>query len=133
MSSRSVPPILMILGGLILAIAPWLDRVPNLDPIIPPNVEGAWVVVVEETSERSPAVARVAGDGEFWKSLESRGVKWRFYDVDSPDAKSYREPAEKAGIPAILVLDANGKVLAAKPLPATSDGVSEIVKGATGK
>lgn len=130
---KLVPAILMIVGGLILAIAPWVDQLPNLDPIVPPNVDGAWVVVVEETSERNPAVARVSAAADFWKSLEERGVKWRFYDIDSPDAVTYREAAKAVGIPALLVVGPDGKLLASKPLPATPDGIGETVKEATGK
>ena len=130
MRGRSLlPAICLVGGGLILAIAPWIDRMsPSVDPFSTSPVEGAWVVIVEETSERNPAVARVMADGEYWRGLEKRGVQWRFYDIDSPDAKSYAAAAKREGLPALLILGPDGKVLEATGLPATVDGIDEIVK-----
>lgn len=123
------PAILMMIGGLILAISPWVSLVDSsVAPFDNKPVEGAWVVVVEETGDRNLSVAKIAADGEFWQSLEKRGVQWRFYDVDSADAKSYVAPAKKAGIPAILILNSTGKVLEAKPLPDSTSGIDAIVK-----
>lgn len=129
MSLRSkLPAILLIVGGLILSLSPLLDRLTFHSDTPSDPVDGAWVVVIEETSERSPAVARVAADGSFWRDLEKRGVNWRFYDVDAPNAKSYIEPAKRAGIPAVLILDQDGKILRAATLPATTDGIDALVK-----
>jgi hypothetical protein len=132
---NKAPAWLMLIGGLILAIGPWITQIPvPIDPFVePPNHEGAWVFVIEETSERSPAVARVHADASYWDSLVGRGLKWRFYDVDSPDALTYRTKAEAAGIPALVVVSKDAAVLAAKPLPATTDGIDAIVKEATGR
>jgi hypothetical protein len=133
-NQKNAPAILMLVGGLLLAIAPWVGSLPiNLDPIIPVDIPGSWVVVVEETSERSPAVARVQADSAYWDSLEGRGLKWRFYDVDSPDAASYVKPAKEAGIPALVVVAPEGRLLAAKPIPATTEGIDAIVKEVTGR
>ena len=129
---KVAPSILMILGGLILMVAPWLDALP-IGSIVPVDVEGAWVVVVEETAERSPSVARVQSDSQYWKGLETRGLKWRFYDVDAPDAASYAKPAREAGIPALVIADPEGKLLAAKPIPATTEGIDALVREATGR
>lgn len=129
-TGRSLWPALCLAGGgFLLLIAPWVDRMsPSVDPFSTTPVEGAWVVIVEETSERNPAVARVMADGAYWRELEKRGVQWRFYDVDSPDAKSYAAAAKSEGLPALLILGPDGKVLEATGLPATVDGIDEIVK-----
>jgi len=129
--TKAAPAMLMVIGGLVLMVAPWVGSVPMVNP--PVNIEGAWVVVVEETAERSPAVARVQSEADYWRGLESRGLKWRFYDVDAPDAASYAKPAREAGIPALVIADPEGKLLAAKPIPATTEGIDAIVRGATGR
>ncbi len=115
-----------------LAVAPWVDQVFYASEFAKP-VEGAWVVVVEETSDRNPAVVRVLADGEFWLSLEKRKTNWRLYDIDSEDAKPFRKTAEDVGVPAVLIVDPNGNILKASPLPATTNGISELLKEATGQ
>lgn len=123
------PALCLVGGGLILAIAPWVDRLsPSVDPFDSTPIEGAWVLVVEETGDRSPAVARIAAEGEYWRGLEARGVQWRFYDVDSVNAKSYAEPAKRAGLPALLILGPQGKVLQAAKLPESTEAIDALVK-----
>lgn len=130
--TKVAPALLMVIGGLVLLVAPWIDSIPMVTPA-PVNIEGAWVVVVEETAERSPAVARIQSEASYWQGLEKRGLKWRFYDVDSPDAASYAKPAKEAGIPAVVIADPEGKLLAAKPIPATTEGIDALVREATGR
>lgn len=112
----------------------------NLAPIPPPKpdpkpdpkpVNAAWVIVVEETSARTPAIASVLNDLTYWNGLEARGTHWRFYDKDSPDAKAKNYPQMVAGVdlPAILLLDGTGKKLSAAKLPATTAGVDSLLKG----
>jgi hypothetical protein len=120
---------LMIVGGLLLLLAPMLPQ----DGFLAVDAEGAWVLIIEDTSDRSPTVVRLQADKEYWSGLEARKLKHRFYDVESPDAESYKKPAKDAGIPAVVVASSDGKVLAAKPLPATTEGLDSIVKGATGR
>jgi hypothetical protein len=127
------PAVLMLIGGALIAIGPWVGRLIPL-PVGPfEPVEGAWVVVVEETAARNPAVARVLADGEFWLGLESRNTKWRFYDIDSADAKPFRVEAEKVGIPAVLIVGPKGEILKSAPLPATTAGIGAFVMEATGQ
>lgn len=95
----------------------------------PPAGEvAAWAIVIEETADRNTLpleLSRLLGDVAFWKSLKDRGVSYRFYDKDSPDARAKNYPAMVDGVklPALLALDKTGKKLKAVPLPATADAV----------
>ena len=82
-----------------------------------------YVVVVEETSQRTPELARVLNDAAFWGGLKGKDVLHRFYDKDAPEVvtQKYLPHATKAGLPAVLLMDKAGKVLDAKKLAATAD------------
>jgi hypothetical protein len=111
---------------------------PGPNPPIPPApvvVEGAWVIVVEETSLRTPAIAQILGETRFWKELPVAGV--RFYDKDNEAAirNKYDVMARQTGLPlpVMMVVDRNGKLIKAKTLPLDTTGVRAFVKETTGK
>jgi hypothetical protein len=94
----------------------------------------AWVVVVEETEARTEAQAALLNDTAYWQSLASSGVKWRFYDKDSPDVRA--KGFDRASpVPYVLLLDARGRDAATGgeprpiPLPADKAGVDALLKG----
>lgn len=124
---------------------------PNPIPVPPvpvPVIVEAWVIVVEETSERTPAIALVLNDKKFWDSLPLLG--WRFYDKDSPDAKRHKydqlanqeiektkantsadDPPRK--LPLIMVLDGQGKLIRSKNLPTDTAAIREFIRQSTGR
>lgn len=112
---------------------------PNPNPQPAPVAKAAWVIVVEETSQRTPQIAAVLGDLNYWKALPGRGLRWRLYDADSPDAraKGFDKIAAKAGLPCVIFLDKDGKnpltggEPVGVPLPATTAGVDALIKGVT--
>lgn len=120
---------LLIIGGLLLLLGPLLP----FSGLTPVDAEDAWVLIIEETSERSPVVARLTGDQEYWQSLEKRGLHWRFYDVDSSDADSYRDKAKEVGLPALMIVAKDGTLVHARPAPATTQGVDADVRRYTGR
>ena len=95
-------------------------------PPIPPDPPGpakgkvAWLIVIEETSQRTPETAKVLADIAGWNSL---GPKWRFYDIDDAYAKTagYKRTADKANValPALLLISDKGDAITAVPLPKT--------------
>jgi len=101
------------------------------------KLANAYVILIEETAERKPEVARLLGNSDYWDSLGARKIKWRAYDKDSPNAESYREAADKVGLPAVLILtkEANqdkATLVAAKPAPPTTDLLDEWIRKVTG-
>jgi hypothetical protein len=84
---------------------------PFVEPIVDPaKTEGSWVVVVEESEDRTPAIAKVLGDTNWWRSLEQRGLKWRHYDDDAAEAKPYLKIASEVGTPAVIVIGGQGEL-----------------------
>ena len=96
---------------------------PNPKPEPGPPPGQLFIVVVEETSARTPEIARVLSDVTFWGGLDARGVQWRLYDKDAPDAVRLRYTANAvaAGLPAVLVLGADGRVWDRRRLTTTAD------------
>lgn len=96
----------------------------------PPTGEVAWLVVVEETAQRTPATAKVLGDLAYWQGLKARGVEWRHYDKDAPEAKSrnYSQFADESGLPSLLLLTKTGERLKVVRLPATTAGIDSLLK-----
>lgn len=115
------------------------DPKPDPDPPDPPEPEpsvdipGSWVVFVEESSERTAEMAKIIGDADYWQTYVSRDLKWRVYDDDSPDAASYLDVANSVGIPAMIVLSPEGKVLSKTKVPASTTAIDMIVKEVTGR
>jgi hypothetical protein len=99
-------------------------------PPIPPDPPGpakgkvAWLIVIEETSQRTPETAKVLADIAGWNGL---GPKWRFYDVDDAYAKTagYKRTADKANValPALLLISDKGDAIQAVPLPKSTADV----------
>ena len=98
-----------------------------------PKQAVAWVVVVEETADRTPEVAKVLGDLTYWQGLRKRepAVEWRFYDKDSPEAKkrNYDTFGREVGLPAVLLLGADGKVVDKFKLPSSTGEIDAKLKG----
>lgn len=108
------------------------DPKPGPQPDPKPNPVGtaAYLVVVEETSARTPEHAKVLNDLTYWNAVRAKEVKWRFYDKDSPEAvaNKYVGPATAKGLPALLTLDKTGVILDVRPLPATTADIDKHLK-----
>jgi hypothetical protein len=135
--------LLVAIAGLFLPGGIDFDRLPipvppfdNVAPVVDPaDTEGSWVVVVEQTEQRTLEQAKLLRDTQYWQSLETRGLNWRHYDYDSADAKAYRAQADAVGMPAVVIVLGKGdvgKVLAKFPLPA-KDELDAKIKEATAR
>lgn len=87
----------------------------------------AWFLIIEESSERSPATAMIIGDAALWEEAKSLGIQHRSYDHELPNAASYKPIAAAAGLPAYLFIN-NGKLLRSGRLPATRDEIRRILR-----
>jgi len=120
-------------------IPPFVEPEPKPQPkpvIDITKTEGAWIVVVEQTEKRTLEQAKLMRDLPFWKSLESRGLKWRHYDYDADDAVEFRKLSDDVGLPAVVIIGGQGellsKVLAKFPLP-SKDALDAKIKESTGR
>lgn len=101
---------------------------PAPKPPVPVTQKPAWIITIEETSQRTPEVAAVLGDVKFWGGLQSKSIQWRQYDKDSADAASYNEFVT-VPLPAVLFLGSDGKVLSQFPLPSSTAAIASRIGG----
>lgn len=87
---------------------------PDNDPTPKPNpptpiakVDKLWVIIVEETSLRTPDIARVLNDFVYWTDLRAKGHKVMIYDKDQEEAKAngYVRRSESVGLPCVILYD----------------------------
>jgi hypothetical protein len=108
------------------------------DPVKPPVAGKVCVVVVEESSLRTPAQADVMADPAFRKWLADGGHQWAVVDKDDPQsgAAGYAPYVAATGLPTVILIDATAatasKPLSVFKLPATAAEfqakVKEVVK-----
>lgn len=107
------------------------DRQEQVDPSSTVAAKTKKIVIVDETGDsvRFPHVATLKMQDDYWDALETRGIAMRPYERDSGDlSAALRTAAESVGLPAILFLDASDKVIAGKTVPASTQGVDEILE-----
>lgn len=118
---------------------------PDPTPIVDPaQTEGSWIIVVEETKDRTPEIAVIMKDIKYQDSLKERGLVWRPYDKDS--APQYTGIVQEVGLPVLIILggpkmydgkDAKGNptapVLHKGPLPKTIEEMDTIIRKVTAR
>jgi len=132
------------LGAMVAKRLTWYRIVAGLGPQPPPKpdppkpqptVEALSIVVIWESADSTPAVARVLKDLAFWRSLELLGVTWFQFDKDQAIVakNGYMAHAPTGGLPFVLYLTKDGKVLRSERLPGTTAEIRATVKDLTGK
>ena len=91
----------------------------------PPSGDIAYVVIVEETSKRTPAEADLLTDLAWQESL---GVKFRLYDKDSDDASDYLAEIDQNNLPQVLLMEEDGTVIGSFKLPANQAEMERKLK-----
>lgn len=79
-------------------------------PIPPAAQPGSWVVVLEESTDRTAEVAKLVADAEWQKAIVDRGAKFRLMDDDEAGAASYLPIAGETR-PVVLIVSPAGKLL----------------------
>ena len=118
-------------GGGIPGPGPGPNPPPIVDPVVDPK-PGSWIIVIEERSDRAAIVAELVNDADFASSLTARGLKFRLYDQDDPDARAVREATGGMPRPTLLITDATGRILAKDAMPTTMESLDAAIKEATG-
>lgn len=110
---------------------------PGPQPGPAPVNEPLWVIVLEESSARTPATAKVIADLMFWQSLAQAGHHWAIEDKDTQtQAVQSHYAAVKAAnvsLPALVLVNNAGVVRKVTPLPANVADVKAIIQAQTGK
>lgn len=99
---------------------------------IPSPKPGSWVVLVEETQDRNNDTAKLLADSQWMEALKARQLKFRAYDDDQPEAASYLPTANTVGLPAVIVVAPDGKVLGSFKLPSDRAELDRRIKEAAG-
>lgn len=95
---------------------------PNPPPIVDPQpvTKATWFFVVEESADRTPELAALLAD-PFWQT-----VQFRLFDDDTPEAADIVKALGSTKLPALLLIDAAGKVTFKGELPKTVDEVKKL-------
>lgn len=112
MSRRAIANAAAVLLLVILAWRAFGGSLPIPD-IAPRPVNprpGSWVVIVEESEERSPEVAKLIADATWLDGIRARQAKFRVYDDDQAEAASFVRAAG-ATRPAVLIVAPDGTLL----------------------
>lgn len=109
------------------------DNDPKPAPPEPtPKADLLWIIVVEETKDRTPATASVLNDFQYWNNIRSKGHYVRFYDKDQEEAKNYGyvKRAQTVGLPAIIFYDQKSHAhLKTTKLPLSTSTIDLEIKG----
>jgi hypothetical protein len=120
-------------GSFVLPIPPIIETVVDPDTTV-----GSYVVVVEQTEDRSLEDAKIMRDVPYQQDLVKRGLKWRPYDYELDAAAPYRALADEVGMPAVIILagekypDGAGKILDKFKMTSKEELDARVVK-ATGR
>lgn len=99
------------------------DPQPTPTPVPPtPVAKHLWLITVENSLNRSQAMAALITNSSYWQGLKDKGHKpFHFTDLTDPKATSFQALVNKAGgVPCLIVMDVDsGKALDALPIPTT--------------
>ena len=106
------------------------DVLPIPSPVV---VEGeVWVVVVHETESPLDGLANLKQSFDWMGGLSGRQVKFRAYDDDQPEAKSYVD-ALGQGNSGILLITDNGKVVGQRVVDSVSPALIDEILAEVGR
>jgi len=105
---------------------------PDPDPIPPPPPEPGkrWIIIIEESSERTPQFASMLVDAQnVWRGyVKSSGHQFRLWDKDvvPRDGASWRDKAQ--GVPTLFIADTDGRILYQGDPPTSSAQMLALIK-----
>ena len=132
--SKFWPALLLIIGGLIIASsgkgcdAPWPFPLP---PVVVETYPDAWLVFIEESSDRDIDSAILLQNKKWTDSLAARKINYRVYDQDQPEARSYK-PLLK-DLPQLFFVTPQGKVVRQVAAPKNAAAVDALIREVMGK
>ena len=93
-----------------------------------PKAQIAWVVIVEESTEREPIVASIITSG-WLQQAKDKGFLSTIADKDSPTGKQYEGVVGGKELPVAVVMDAGNKLLGVVELPEKIDQLDSTLQG----
>ena len=135
-----VLPILLLLAVLLLALSGLNWPTPSPDPP-PVTARELMVLIVEETAQRTPALADLLLSEQWRAQVTALGHRWRVVDQHATESDGtparvlapWRAlPALPSGqsrvLPWVLLVDSAGFVLSEGPLPSSESALVDLVR-----
>jgi hypothetical protein len=109
---------------------PQPDPKPDPPPPTPGPLAEMWVIVVEESSDRTPAQAQVLFTYSLPNWLARNGHHFRLVDRDQPaeDLSAWIAQAEQHDLPRLFLVGEDGEAVYEGPLPETIAEMMALVK-----
>lgn len=99
-----------------LPVPPWGQQI---------ELSDAWLIVIEESSERPAWLAALVADQGLKEQLADAKAKWMLLDKDSADAAPY---VSRAGsLPGYVLVNGDGRVVSSGPLPQSREEILQLV------
>lgn len=129
-NSQLVVMFALAVAGVLFVVEPSGCKLPVV-PIVSKTYPDAWVVIIEESSERTKEAALILQDWTWRQSLEERDINLRVYDDDQKEADGYKRL--NLPLPAIVFILPDGQVVKTAKLPKDKKGVENLILEVTGK
>lgn len=134
--NKILPAILLVAGGLLVATGgrgcdhlPWPLPSPIVDEVYP----DAWLIFIEESSDRDIDLAILLQNKKWTDSLASREIRYRTYDQDQEEATTYKPLIEGKKLPQLFFVTPDGKVRKQVDSPKSAKEADILIKEVTGK
>ena len=134
--NKILPAILLVAGGLLVATGgrgcdhlPW----PLPSPVVAQVYPDAWLIFIEESSDRDIDLAILLQNKKWTDSLASREIRYRTYDQDQDEAITYKPLIEGKKLPQLFFVTPDGKVRKQVDSPKSAKEADSLIKEVTGK
>lgn len=134
--NKILPAILLVAGGLLVATGgrgcdhlPW----PLPSPVVAQVYPDAWLIFIEESSDRDIDLAILLQNKKWTDSLADRKINYRTYDQDQDEATTYRPLIEGKRLPQLFFVTPDGKVRKQVDSPKSAKEADSLIKEVTGK
>ena len=134
--NKILPAILLVAGGLLVATGgrgcdhlPW----PLPSPVVAQVYPDAWLIFIEESSDRDIDLAILLQNKKWTDSLASREIRYRTYDKDQDEAITYKPLLEGKKLPQLFFVTPDGKVRKQVDSPKSAKEADILIKEVTGK
>jgi hypothetical protein len=134
MTGRRVVPYIVLVIGIVVAGSPsisgWKVDWPTLNWFAAKHPD-AWMIFVEESSDRDLDFAVLLQNKRFTDSLKDRQINYRVYDKDQPEAKSYLKYCRE--YPSVVFVTPDGKMVRAEKAPRGAKEADKLIAEVIGK
>lgn len=134
MIGRRVVPYIVLVLGIAITVSPSISGcaidLPSLNWFAVKHPD-AWMIFVEESSDRDLDFAVLLQNKKFTDSLKDREINYRVYDKDQPEAKSYVKHCQEW--PSVVFVTPDGKLVKSTKAPRGAKEADRLIAEVMGK